>query len=200
MRILIGALLFCSSAALAQNLPDMPQPRLLDPERRDVSLAAALRQCSISLLSPRSAFLEQSRSNTAQERTKAAAYRYTWGLKSEDFTPRQVADKSYWAAVTAMYASSVFDIEAFHHSCPASARNCSELNPVLGRSRKQQYPVKMGINTALAYFLLLDKRWDMQDKKYKVKTGYPPWWVWAHAWTGLNVLTGILNLRGGASR
>jgi len=131
---------------------------------------------------------------------KPAAYRYTWGLRSEEFTPRQVASRNYWLMVAGMYASATFDIEAFQAKCGDAGSRCAELNPILGRSRPRQYAVKFGLVTALSYMLFVGKRWDMQDREHGVKSGYPPWWSYGYAWIGLNTATGAYNLASGPPR
>ena len=114
------------------------------------------------------------------------------------FTPRQVADKTYWIlGVVIPVGSAVFDIESAQYGL---RRGGGEFNPILGRHRPRQYGVKFGLIGFNAFLLYKYKKWDMQDGYVGNKISPMKWWQAAFIWPVVNFGAGAYNFARAAGR
>ncbi len=106
---------------------------------------------------------------------------------------REVADKKFWLLAAENYASSVFDIESFHH-CHRVDPSCREFNPLMGQKRPRQYAVKFAINTVFVWAIYKARREQILQEEAHDRDGWPSWSKVDHAWTAVNLGTGLVDL------
>lgn len=74
---------------------------------------------------------------------------------------REVMTKTFWIITAINLGTSILAIEGTQHCLHAGT--CRELNPLLGSSRKQAYPVKMVLGVGAP--MLVDYSWRKRDQE-----------------------------------
>lgn len=84
----------------------------------------------------------------AQERPTSDLSKTEVGRAGTNYltVPRKVADKKFWAATVATFASAIADEEVTQYKVRVNP-DLHETNPLFGTTRKTAYPVILGLGT-----------------------------------------------------
>jgi hypothetical protein len=90
---------------------------------------------------------------------------------------REVADQKFWATVAVDAGMAAYAVEGIQH-CRRVDPTCREANPVLGRTRGQQYAAKIGLTVLVpAIGKYYWRKWDMEDNQLGYNNHTPGWWL-----------------------
>jgi hypothetical protein len=98
--------------------------------------------------------------------------------------PHRTADRAFWVATGASFASVVVDVENTHYTF-ASCRGCREANPIFFSrrpSRTRLYEIALPLTVLSTYLSYRQKRREDAEVAFGMKIPGPRWWVY-HAVT-----------------